>query len=560
MPIDYVTTFVDGSDTNWRRLYAKTFGRAPEAQRFRNYDTLKYALRGVEECMPWIRNVVIIVQSETQIPKWLDRNHPKVRIVYHKDFIPKEFLPTFNSNVIEMFISKIPGLSNEFILANDDMIAVKRMPESEFFRDGKAVDKINITLDNYKGPTSSNLFEYTLFNTAKLAAKAANKQRVVQYRNWHLFIPHLKSIWNYIWEKYGSDIKVGLFNSAKRTRRNYIHWVFRYFGIATGKYIDDRSLNTEGYMYINDSTTEKEIEDKIKISNIVCLNDGINHNTKVLSYVKNALQKRFPNPSTFEGSSIPLNNVSNGNKKYSVLTYIFGNYDVPTDPMELDPECEYVLVTDNKNITSKVWNVKYLKYSERPFDNVLYVRYHPFEFVQTNTCIVLDASLVIKKSLNSVYNRFINSGCNHCIALNDINPGLQSEVDWWHKNKWRGLTDQEYKIISDLISSLLDKNYKNSVLSGFQIATKTSESLEIHRKTWNMIVDTGYPIRLDEVILGIVIGKYFSDSKLWLTYSEACNNDKIMWRRHGTAMTPRSTPNNKKNVYFCNKRYNPIDI
>ena len=35
---------------------------------------------------------------------------PKLKLVSHKDYIPAEYLPTFNSNVIELWLHKIPEL------------------------------------------------------------------------------------------------------------------------------------------------------------------------------------------------------------------------------------------------------------------------------------------------------------------------------------------------------------------------------------------------------------------------------------------------------------------
>ncbi|WP_407192009.1 hypothetical protein [Citrobacter freundii] len=32
-----------------------------------------------------------------QIPSWIDTKNKKLNIVFHKDFIPEEYLPTFNS-------------------------------------------------------------------------------------------------------------------------------------------------------------------------------------------------------------------------------------------------------------------------------------------------------------------------------------------------------------------------------------------------------------------------------------------------------------------------------
>ena len=52
--------------------------------------------------MPWIRNLYLIVSNKEQVPAWV--NQENVKIVLHEDIIPAQFLPTFNSTAIEMFI------------------------------------------------------------------------------------------------------------------------------------------------------------------------------------------------------------------------------------------------------------------------------------------------------------------------------------------------------------------------------------------------------------------------------------------------------------------------
>ena len=67
------------------------------------------------------------------------------------------------------------------------------------------------------------------------------------------------------------------------------------------------------------------------------------------------------------------------NKKYSILTYIFGNYEFVREPLEIDEDCEYILVTDNISLKSKTWKIIYLQDVKltNSFDKSLYVRYHP---------------------------------------------------------------------------------------------------------------------------------------------------------------------------------------
>lgn len=87
--------------------------------------------------MPFIRTVHLIVSNIEQVPEWLDQS--KVHVVLHKDIIPEDLLPTFNSTTIEMYLHKIDGLSEHFIYSNDDMLAINALSQENFFKDGLPV-------------------------------------------------------------------------------------------------------------------------------------------------------------------------------------------------------------------------------------------------------------------------------------------------------------------------------------------------------------------------------------------------------------------------------------
>jgi len=55
-------------------------------------------------------------------------------IVNHKDFIPEEYLPIFNSNAIELNMHKIKELSENFVYFNDDMFVLKEMKKEAFLK------------------------------------------------------------------------------------------------------------------------------------------------------------------------------------------------------------------------------------------------------------------------------------------------------------------------------------------------------------------------------------------------------------------------------------------
>ena len=144
--IDFVVTYLDNSDKSWQNdymKYAKIEKRKydPNGVRFRNWDNFRYVLRSVATYMPFIRNLYIVVSSELQVPNYINRDN--VKIVYHKDIIPAKYLPTFNSNTIELFLYRIPDLSENFLYSNDDIFVSNKMNPEEFF-DDKMNPKISV--------------------------------------------------------------------------------------------------------------------------------------------------------------------------------------------------------------------------------------------------------------------------------------------------------------------------------------------------------------------------------------------------------------------------------
>jgi hypothetical protein len=54
-------------------------------------------------------------------------------MVNHSDIIPQIFLPTYNSNVIDAYLYRIPGLSDVFLYFNDDVFLRSLVYPSDLF-------------------------------------------------------------------------------------------------------------------------------------------------------------------------------------------------------------------------------------------------------------------------------------------------------------------------------------------------------------------------------------------------------------------------------------------
>lgn len=135
--IDLVITWVDGTDAAWKKQYMYWLHHYdlelwPNSfeERFVPHTDLQILLRSVARYAPDNFRRIWIVHDDIQIPPV---NTDLVTLVPHSQIIPAEFLPTFNSNVIESYLHIIPGLSQRFVYANDDAYFTGSVTNEVFF-------------------------------------------------------------------------------------------------------------------------------------------------------------------------------------------------------------------------------------------------------------------------------------------------------------------------------------------------------------------------------------------------------------------------------------------
>lgn len=290
--MDIILPYVNCNDEEWKIRYNKSFTIPSfSINRYRDTGLLKYLLRSIDENMQFIENVFIVVQMKSQIPEWLNTNN--VKIVYHKDYIPQLFLPTFNSNVIEMFFNEIKDLSEQFIITNDDIIFLKQQKSTNYFRDNRPVLKIQ----NINEAEFEKLYGCHK-SSIKIFQELCNTKEM--YKNWHLPSPLLKSVMNEVWALLKNKIYLNLIDSRIRKLTDVNWYLFEMYQIYKNITINDSELNTNGCIRIKDDTTIDEIDNIFDKSDVVCFNDAYVNNDKNMQYIINRLDKIFNKKSKFE--------------------------------------------------------------------------------------------------------------------------------------------------------------------------------------------------------------------------------------------------------------------
>ena len=137
--IDFVIIWVDGNDPEWQKEKMKydnsiNINNDSREIRYRDWDNLQYWFRGVEKFAPWVNKIHFVTCG--QVPKWLNTNNPKINLVNHSDYIPEKYLPTFNSNAIEINLHRIEELSVE----NEEEIIHEFLIDKEFNNEKKTIE------------------------------------------------------------------------------------------------------------------------------------------------------------------------------------------------------------------------------------------------------------------------------------------------------------------------------------------------------------------------------------------------------------------------------------
>lgn len=178
--MDIVVTWVDGGDKEWlkeRKKYetADLSVNSVGEQRFRDWGILKYWFRSIEKNAPFAKNVYFVTCGH--VPKWLNVKHPQIRVIKHSDYMPAEYLPTYNSVAIELNFHRIPGIGKRFIYFNDDVFLLQpAMLDDYFSKDGRI--KYNFT-ESAMATTGDldPVYRDMLINTIEVINKNYKKRR-----------------------------------------------------------------------------------------------------------------------------------------------------------------------------------------------------------------------------------------------------------------------------------------------------------------------------------------------------------------------------------------------
>ena len=333
--IDFVVTWLDSSDPEWQKQYEyyKTGAKGDKGKaRYREMNIFQYWFRAVERYAPWVNKVYLVTNGK--FPDWINEDNPKLVLVKHEDYIPKECLPTFNSCAIELHFHRIKGLSEHFVYFNDDILLNGPVTPDYFFKEGLPCDYNKETCLNVPIYTKTERFSIYMSMLADIGIVNAHfnrwetvrqsprrwfgphlglkglvmsavlmKQRLfVGFSNYHTEQAYLKSTFEDVWEKEPEFLA----SSCTRFREDVIAnpYLFRYWQLAKNTFYPKKRRFATFHFF--DRSVADGIHKTLFNPNIasICVNDSSLCPDDDFDYIDSHLTKwleeKFPEKSSFE--------------------------------------------------------------------------------------------------------------------------------------------------------------------------------------------------------------------------------------------------------------------
>ncbi len=315
--IDLVYLWVDDKDEEWqgkRRFWANKLGVAENSQnndvvRFRDNGELKYSLRSVEMFAPWINKIFIV--TDGQVPEWLDTNHPKIKVVDHKEIIPEEALPVFNSCAIETCIVNIPELSEYFLYANDDTFFSNPV-EPDYFFDEELKPIVRLRKQKWsEEELSSNLYLRSTIYTSKIFCEHF-KLQPLSYEPAHCIDAYRKSYFEECRQIFKEEFKKSM-HSKFRQEKTVQRYIVSLYMIQQKNcklvlnpevYTQNFSEHVENFYASAEAAKNLESEIVMKKPKLLCLNDSESATTEDFQIVQRFFNKYFNQKAEWEKTEL----------------------------------------------------------------------------------------------------------------------------------------------------------------------------------------------------------------------------------------------------------------
>ena len=232
-------------------------------------------------------------------------------------------------------------------------------------------------------------------------------------------------------------------------------------------------------------------------------------------------------------------------KLYSVVTYLFGDYDILKDPDEIDENAEYICLTDRDDLKSNVWQFKKLNYPNinqyNSWQKTLIARYTVLDYISTDICVKIDASVHIKKSINKFILQFNSYSSYNCAyLLHPWRDNYLDEYDEWINTRHLNPIQKE-QFLQYCEKNNYDYNSKGMIMTTFMIVKNNETNKQLDKYVLSELMNNfNFNQRIDQIYYSIIfVNKFFNnDNYQYIFYSmQILDSEYLEYFYHGENYT-----------------------
>ena len=246
-------------------------------------------------------------------------------------------------------------------------------------------------------------------------------------------------------------------------------------------------------------------------------------------------------------------------QQYTILSYNFNGYDLLREPLIIDTNAVYKYVTDY-SVTSVNWytGLDSNLVNKNPIYSAYYVRYHPFEYVDTDIVVLVDASIQIKDSLEPIVKSFIDADADYAPMVTNYRVD-ENKINYW-VSKRQFNKQEDVDNINKFMKDQHQEQTRGSIGQAFIIYRKSPKVIDYLEKCWDNLLkygSYGVPNRFDEVIAHKTFNEYKDNIKIFPVSIQIIQSSYMDYNVHGKTMLIPKYPNYDQYYYFCNEPVKP---
>ena len=242
--------------------------------------------------------------------------------------------------------------------------------------------------------------------------------------------------------------------------------------------------------------------------------------------------------------------------KYSVYTFIFGkDYDKLREIQYVDPEVEYICVTDNKDLRSDTWKIIYtdmqLSSEATSVQRAFSARWQWHSFTTTDICVIMDASVSIVQNLQPLIHRI--SKYDAMIMSHVCRDTIADEYIAWIQS--RGVDMKYMEQFARYVYPYDIQHVKGLFSTGMMIMNRNENTISLSNSVLQMMQQvSNSEDRVDQIYLSYLLNtKYFNTLDICFTTMQYMFTRYFNLHYHNTDCVITEFAQNMNNRYQNNK-------